>query len=69
VNFLYILYHAFTFYGGSIYWQSHKQSIVVMFSNKVEYIVDATMTKELLGGYMINYIIKSRLIMPSLAYL
>ncbi len=40
-----------------------------MFSNKVEYIVDATMTKELLGGYMINYIIKSRLIMPSLAYL
>jgi len=40
-----------------------------MFSNKVEYIVDATMIKELLGGYMINYIIKFRLITPSLAYL
>ncbi len=40
-----------------------------MFSNKVEYIVDATMTKELLDGYMINCIIKYRLITPSLAYL
>jgi hypothetical protein len=64
-----MLYHVFTLYGGSIYWKSRRQSIIVMFSNKVEYIVDATMIKELLGGYMINYIIKSRLITPSLAYL
>jgi hypothetical protein len=42
--------------------------MVVLFSNQVEYIVDATIIKELSGGYMINYIVKSRLIMPSLAY-